>query len=169
MAAMLVCGCAQTPKEAQQPSALDIIMTRTSVRAFTADTVSREQLETILKAGMAAPTAMNSQPWKFVVLTDKDKIADLLGGGPRSGMFTSAAAVIIVCGETTSMRKPFGQPDAPESEQPNLFWYEDCSAAAENILLAVHALGLGGRSCFRSCGLSFCFHKTFKRFFQVLQ
>ena len=143
VAAMIVCGCAQTTKEGQQPSALDIIMTRTSVRAFTADTVSREQLETILKAGMAAPTAMNSQPWKFVVLTDKDKIADLLGGGPRSGMFTSAAAVIIVCGETTSMRKPFGQPDAPETEMPNKFWFEDCSAAAENILLAAHALGLG--------------------------
>ena len=60
-------------------------------------------------------------------------------------MFTTADAVIVVCGETTVMRKPFGQPDAPESEQPNIFWYEDCSAAAQNILLAVksrqHPLG----------------------------
>lgn len=58
-------------------------------------------------------------------------------------MFTQAGAVIVVCGQTTQMRKPFGQPDAPEEEQPNMFWYEDCSAAAENILLAAHALGLG--------------------------
>ena len=58
-------------------------------------------------------------------------------------MFTTAGAVIVVCGETTVIRKPSGQPDAPEQEQPNIFWYEDCSAAAENILLAAHALGLG--------------------------
>ena len=118
-------------------------MSRTSIRAFTGEAVSRENIETILKAGMAAPSAMNVQPWRFVVLTDQERIAELFGQGPRSGMFTTAGAVIVVCGQTTSMRKPFGQPDAPESEQPNLFWFEDCSAAAENILLAVHSLGLG--------------------------
>ena len=58
-------------------------------------------------------------------------------------MFTTAGAVIVVCGESTSMRKPFGQPDAEEVEMENMFWFEDCSAAAENILLAAHALGLG--------------------------
>ena len=122
---------------------MDVIMARTSIRSFTGDPVSREQLETLLKAGMAAPTAMNVQPWRFVVVTDKDKIAEVFGAGPRSGMFTTAGAIIVVCGETTFMRKPFGQPDAPETEQPNMFWYEDCSAAAENILLAATAEGLG--------------------------
>lgn len=58
-------------------------------------------------------------------------------------MFTQAGTVIVVCGQTTSMGRPFGQPDAPEQEMPNKFWHEDCSAAAENILLATHALGLG--------------------------
>ena len=125
------------------PSALEVIMSRTSIRAFTGEVVSRGSLETILKAGMAAPTAMNSQPWRFVVLTDQERIAELFGQGPRGGMFTTAGAVIVVCGQTTSMRKPFGQPDAPEVEMENMFWFEDCSAAAENILLAAHALGLG--------------------------
>ena len=138
---MFAPGC-KTQQQAQ-PSAMDIIMTRASVREFTGDPVSKEQLETILKAGMAAPSAMNMQPWRFVVLTDKAKIEELLCKGPRSGMFQTAGAVIIVCGETTMMRKPFGQPDAPEEEMDNIFWSEDCSAAAENILLAVHALGLG--------------------------
>ena len=142
-AAILMAACAQQPQTPQQPSALDVIMTRTSVRSFTGEAIPQEQLETILKAGMAAPTAMNSQPWKFVVVTDKDKINEIFGGGWRPEMFTTAGAVIVVCGETTYMRKPFGQPDAPEEEQPNIFWYEDCSAAAENILLAAHALGLG--------------------------
>lgn len=140
LAAILLSGC-QTQQSA--PSALDVIMSRTSIRSFTGDPVPQDQLETILKAGMAAPTAMNGQPWRFVVVTDKEKIANVFGAGPRSGMFTTAGAVIVVCGQTTSMGRPFGQPDAPEQEMPNMFWFEDCSAAAENILLAAHALGLG--------------------------
>lgn len=142
VAAALVTGC-KAQEGTSAPSALDVIMTRTSIRSFTGDPVSREQLETILKAGMAAPTAMNSQPWRFVVVTDKEKIAQVFGSGFRGEMFNNAGAVIVVCGESTSMRKPFGQPDAPEVEMDNMFWYEDCSAAAENILLAAHALGLG--------------------------
>lgn len=138
--ALALVGC---KSQESAPSALDVIMSRTSIRNFTGDPVPAEQIETILKAGMAAPTAMNSQPWRFVVVTDKDKMAEIFGAGPRSGMFTTAGAVVLVCGETTFMRKPFGQPDAPEEEMPNMFWYEDCSAAAENILLAAHALGLG--------------------------
>lgn len=140
LAASLLTGC-QAQENAS--SALDVIMTRTSIRSFTGDPVSKDQLETILKAGMAAPTAMNGQPWRFVVVTEKDKIANVFGAGPRNTMFTTAGAVIVVCGQATSMGKPFGQPDAPEQEMPNMFWYEDCSAAAENILLAAHALGLG--------------------------
>ena len=141
--ALLFSACKAQQAAVPAVSAIDNIMTRTSVRSFTGEPVSHEQLETILKAGMAAPTAMNSQPWRFVVLTDKDRIAEVFGQGRMSKVFTSAGAVIVVCGETTSMRKPFGQPDAPATEQPNMFWYEDCSAAAENILLAAHALGLG--------------------------
>ena len=143
LAATLVTGCKQQPAQECTPSALDVIMTRTSIRSFTGDEVTQEQLETILKAGMAAPTAMNGQPWRFVVVKDKETIASVFASGFRGEMFTQAGAVIVVCGQSTQMRKPFGQPDAPETEQPNMFWYEDCSAAAENILLAAHALGLG--------------------------
>ena len=143
LAAAAVVGGCKAGGNAGEPSALDVIMTRTSIRAFTGEAVPQEQLETILKAGMAAPTAMNSQPWRFVVVTDRDKIDSVFGSGFRPEMFTTAGAVIVVCGESTSMRKPFGQPDAPEVEMENMFWYEDCSAAAENILLAAHALGLG--------------------------
>ena len=124
MATVIIAGCKQ--QASNEPSALDVIMTRTSIRNFTGDPVSREDLETILKAGMAAPTAMNTQPWRFVVVTDKEKIASTFGQGPRSGAFTTAGAVIVVCGLSEQM-----------------FWFEDCSNAAENILLAAHALGLG--------------------------
>lgn len=145
MAAGLVLGGCKSQEctPPAEPSALEVIMARTSIRSFTGEPVSREQLETILKAGMAAPSAMNVQPWRFVVVTDKEKIAQVFGSGFRGEMFTQAGAVIVVCGQTTMMRKPFGQPDAPETEVSNIFWFEDCSAAAQNILLAAKALGLG--------------------------
>jgi len=142
LVALVLSACGPKTQECP-PSALDVIMSRTSIRSFTGDPVSKEQLETILKAGMAAPTAMNGQPWRFVVVTDKEKIAQVFASGFRGEMFTQAGAVIVVCGQTTSMGRPFGQPDAPEQEMLNMFWYEDCAAAAENILLAVKALGLG--------------------------
>lgn len=143
LGAALLTGCKSQQGAGSAQSALDVIMTRTSIRAFTGEPVSKDMLETILKAGMAAPTAMNGQPWRFVVLTDQAKIKEVFGSGFRSEMYTTAGAVIVVCGQSTSMGRPFGQQDGPEVEMPNMFWYEDCSAAAENILLAAHALGLG--------------------------
>ena len=131
LAAALLSGCKTQQNAGSSASALDVIMTRTSIRAFTGEPVSKDMLETILKAGMAAPTGMNAQPWRFVVLTDQDKIKEIFGTGFRSDMYTTAGAVIVVCGE------------AETDGRPNMFWYEDCSAAAENILLAAHALGLG--------------------------
>lgn len=143
-AALTLFGCKNREEAAPAEStALEVIMSRTSIRNFTGEPVSREQLETILKAGMAAPSAMNVQPWRFVVVTEKEKIAQVFGSGFRGEMFNQAGAVIVVCGQTTMMRKPFGQPDAPETEVPNIFWFEDCAAAAQNILLAAKALGLG--------------------------
>ena len=130
-AAALLSGCKTQESAGGSASALDVIMTRTSIRAFTGEPVSKDMLETILKAGMAAPTGMNAQPWRFVVITDQDKIKEIFGTGFRSEMFTTAGAIIVVCGE------------AETNGRPNMFWYEDCSAATENILLAAHALGLG--------------------------
>ena len=130
-AAALLTGCKTQESAGGSASALDVIMTRTSIRAFTGEPVSKDMLETILKAGMAAPTGMNAQPWRFVVITDQDKIKEIFGTGFRSEMYTTAGAVIVVCGE------------AETDGRPNMFWYEDCSAATENILLAAHALGLG--------------------------
>ena len=103
LAAGVLAGC---KGQESAPSALDVMMTRTSIRSFTGEPVPKDQLETILKAGMAAPTGMNVQPWRFVVLTDKERIAELWGDGFRTETYTSAGAVIIVCGQTTFMRKP---------------------------------------------------------------
>ena len=143
LASLLVAAaaCAPKPQEAAGPSALDVIFSRKSVRSYTDQPVTDEQVETMLRAAMAAPTGMNVQPWRFVVIRDqavKEKLA-----GPRGGMIAQAPVVFVICGETTLMRKPFGQPDAEAVEVENGNWTQDCSAATENLLLAATAQGLG--------------------------
>ena len=110
------------------------IMTRTSIRAYTNQPISTDTIEILLKAGMAAPTAMNRQPWHFVAINDKAKLAELAGENPRGGrMLKEAPLAIVVCGDMTKTREG----------KAREFWVQDCSAATENILLAAHALGLG--------------------------
>lgn len=111
--------------------AIKNIMTRTSIRKYTDQPVSKADIETLLRAGMAAPTAVNRQPWHFVVVTDKAKLKELSGG--RGGMLEQCALAIVVCGNMEKTMQGKGQE----------FWIQDCSAATENILLAANALGLG--------------------------
>ena len=110
--------------------AINNIMTRTSIRQYTNEPVSKADIETMLRAGMAAPTAVNKQPWHFVAVTDKTKLAELAG---RRGLIKQAGVAIVVCG---NMDKAMQGP-------AQAFWVQDCSAATENILLAANALGLG--------------------------
>ena len=114
----------------EKQSALDNIFARKSVRSYTDEPVSPEQVETILKAAMAAPSGMNMQPWRFVVVTDQ-KVKDKLAVGFNK-MIAKAPVVIIVCGKTTN-----------KLGAPNKNWTADCAASTENLLLAVEALGLG--------------------------
>ena len=81
---------------------------------------------------MAAPTAVNRQPWHFVVL-DRREAIDTLGSGRGAGMFRKAPLAIVVCGDM----------DKALPGDARDFWVEDASAATENLLLAAHALGLG--------------------------
>ena len=113
---------------------VETIMTRTSIRSYTEQPVSADTIEILLKAGMAAPTAINAQPWHFVAINDKAKLAELAGANPRGGrMLKQAPLAIVVCGDMTKTREG----------KAREFWVQDCSAATENILLAAHALGLG--------------------------
>ena len=80
--AVVVLAAASCDK-GEQPaakSALDVIKARTSIRAFTGEKLSEEQINTLLDAAMAAPTASNIQPWRFVVITDDDVKAGLYEG-----------------------------------------------------------------------------------------
>ena len=134
------CGKCEQPA---QKGALEVIKARTSIRAYTGEKLSEEQINTLLDAAMAAPTASNIQPWRFVVITDDEVKAGLYENERNKSMATTAGAVIVVCGETTRLRKPRGDENAQPEVVPNIFWYEDCSAATENLLLAATALDLG--------------------------
>lgn len=113
-------------------AAIENIMTRTSIRQFKAQPVEQDKVDILLKAAMAAPTALNLQPWHFIVINDKETIALLSGKRP-----TNAPLMIAVCGDTDKTMLPDGSTKLPD------FWVEDVSAATENLLLAAHALGLG--------------------------
>ena len=113
-------------------AAIENIMTRTSIRQYKDQPVEQEKIDILLKAAMAAPSAVNLQPWHFIVITDKQTIGLLSGQQP-----TNAPLLIALCGDTDKTTMPDGKMKLPD------FWVEDVSAATENLLLAAHALGLG--------------------------
>ncbi|WP_289741397.1 nitroreductase family protein [uncultured Duncaniella sp.] len=111
------------------------IMTRTSVRDYTTTPISEATIDTLLRAGMAAPTARNKQPWKFIVVNQRELLDSLAKGNWRPA--AKAQAAIVVCGDVTD----------PLPGEGKDYWVQDCSAATENILLAAHAVGLGAVWC----------------------
>lgn len=119
--------------EAKAIDALSVIHSRKSVRQYTGQPVTKEELLVLLKAGMAAPTAVDRRPWAFVVVQDDATLAKLAEGLPNSKMIVKAGAAIVVCGDLSKALTGKGQQ----------FWVQDCSAATENILLAAEATGLG--------------------------
>ncbi len=110
------------------------IMNRKSVRRYTDQAVSKEQVDTLLRAAMAAPTAVNRQPWAFVVIDKVEILKALAEQLPYAKMIAKAPVCIIVCGDLNKTFKSDGAVD---------YWAFDCSAATENMLLQAEAMGLG--------------------------
>lgn len=132
LTAVIMAACTNQPT-VMKNEAIENILTRVSVRQFTGDSISEAQLDTLLRAAMAAPSAINKQPWAFIVITDQDKIAQLGEALPYSRCSNHPAVAIIPCGDLTK---------AIPGEMAD-FWINDVSAATENLLLAAHAMGLG--------------------------
>jgi nitroreductase len=109
---------------------LDNIHARKSVRSYTDEPVTPEQVETLLRAAMAAPSGKNVQPWRFVVVTQPETKQKLAVGFNK--MIATAPVAIVICGLT-----------ANPSGIANNNWTADCAAATENLLLAAESLGLG--------------------------
>lgn len=109
---------------------MNAILNRKSIRKYTDQPVTDEHITTLLRAAMAAPSAVNEQPWEFVVIRDKGIMKRITEVQEYSQMLLEADAAIVVCGDLTKERYPG-------------FWVQDCSAATENILIQAEDLGLG--------------------------
>ncbi len=113
------------------PEIIDIILSRRSIRQFTDEPLDHETLILLLKAAMSAPTACNSQPWEFIVVTEKETL-DCIRSKLLFARYNAPAA-IVVCGNM----------DIANNSAAREYWVQDCSAATENILIAAAGMGLG--------------------------
>ena len=113
---------------------LQAIQTRKSVRDFLDKPIEEEKIEILMKAAMSAPSAMNTQPWEFVIVESEEKKEAVRKAMPF-GKYKSAIIVIPCVKEVSTV--PIQHDLA----------YCDLGAASENILLAAHDLGLGGVWC----------------------
>ena len=109
---------------------LKAIHTRRSIREYTDQPISDETLTALLKAAMAAPSAINQQPWEFIVITDQDLREKVPLVSPYAQMIVAAPLGVLICGNLKIETAPG-------------YWVVDCSAATQNLLLAAHDLGLG--------------------------
>lgn len=107
---------------------IDAILKRRSIRRYTGQPVTPEQIRMLLEAGMAAPSGRNLKPWHFVVVTKREKL-DRLGDTTKSwAMLREAPLAIVVCGDPSISEK---------------YWDQDSVAAVENVLLAASMMNLG--------------------------
>ncbi len=141
---LITIGCGrQVPKVGENNVASDSaavissIMTRTSIRQYTDDPVTEAQIETLLRAAMAAPTAADARPWQFVVVKERAMLDSIPMHLRQAAPVSRSQVAITICGD---MQKAFGG-------EARDYWVEDTSAATENLLLAAHAMGLGAVWC----------------------
>jgi nitroreductase len=108
----------------------DALYNRRSIRKYSSEKVNDDMLKSIIKAGMYAPSAVDKQPWHFIIFRDKKIIQRITAIHPNASMLVGASAGILVCFDT--------QLQHDEGYGP-----VDCSAATQNMLLAAHGLGIG--------------------------
>lgn len=128
LSALVACNGTETKESDGSNQTLETIFNRKSIRKYTERPVEKEKLETLVRAGMAAPSSRDRRPWEFVIVTDRDLLDKMGDGLPLARMLKETKQAIIVCGDTV------------KSENA---WQLDCSAAAQNILLAAESMGLG--------------------------
>ena len=110
---------------------MEAIYKRRSIRRYQNKAIPEDLIQKILKAGMNAPSAGNEQPWYFVWVDDREILDQIPKFHPHSKMLYEAPSAIVVCADVTNVKYPE-------------YWPQDCSAATQNILLAIADLDLGG-------------------------
>ncbi len=110
---------------------MEEIFTRRSIRKFTEKTVEPEKVDKLLRAAMQAPSAANQQPWEFIVVQDKKRLAQVAEVSPYAKPAAESGVTFVLLADESKMKIPTG-------------WEQDMGAAAENMLLEAVHLGLGG-------------------------
>lgn len=113
---------------------IDIIKKRRTIRQYTGEVVTDEQIRTLLELGFAAPSAHNFQPWHFIVIKDKEVIEKIAGFHPYAKMLPKAGCAIVACGDH-------------EKQPMDGFIIEDTSAAIQNMLIGAESMGLSTVWC----------------------
>ena len=110
--------------------AFEAILSRRSIRKYNKKPVSDQIIKKLLEAAMSAPSAGNEQPWHFININDPQILSKIPSFHNHGQMLKEASIAILVCSDT-------------HLDKHNGMWIQDCSAATENILIAVQAEGLG--------------------------
>lgn len=109
---------------------LNYILYRRSIRRFTDQKINEQQIKNLLTAAMYAPSAVNRQPWHFVVIDDPAMMDKIMEVHPHARMLQTASHAIVVCGDELL-------------QHDDGYWIVDCGAATQNLLLAACTMGLG--------------------------
>jgi nitroreductase len=109
---------------------IEAVLSRRSIRKYEPGEIQDDDLAQILRAAMAAPSAGNEQPWHFIIIRNRETLTALSEAHPYAEMVRSASLAILVCADM-------------ETVKHRDYWPQDCAAATQNMLLAIHALGLG--------------------------
>lgn len=114
----------------------ELIENRRSIRKYdSSKPVTKEQIDRLLRAAMAAPSAYNSRPWEFIAITKRETLDEIARVHPFAAMCATATAAVIVVA-------------IPQTEEgPAGYFPLDCAAATQNILLEAVAMGLGACWC----------------------
>lgn len=108
----------------------EVLLNRRSIRKYKDQKISKDDLNSILKAAMYAPSAMNLQAWQFILIDDKNVLIETIKSIHYAEMLKQSAAAILVCGDSAI-------------EKNESWLLQNCSAAIQNILLSAHGLGIG--------------------------
>ncbi len=128
----VACAQKQTNME-NQPTTPEVIQSRASVRQFTTQKPTEAQIDTLLRCAFSAPTAMNRQPWHFIVIDEPALLKEIGEKFPNSRVANNCQVCFIPCGDMTLAFEGTARE----------FWVQDLSAATQNLLLAAHSMGLG--------------------------
>jgi nitroreductase len=106
------------------------LISRRSIRRYTGEKIGEDQINSIIRAGMYAPSARNRRPWHFIIVDDREVLKKIMKIHPYSAMLSEASHAVVVCGDEKLENGPG-------------YYKLDCSAATQNMLLAAHAMDLG--------------------------